>query len=136
MEQIALERVWKCRAKRLGISVEEYRSTKGKHRRGHGRIVVEILPEPKESVTKQDIQRKCRYGISKSEFQVLLEKQDGKCAICRKDLDLSMTRGSCVDHNHTTNRVRGILCFKCNVLVGFLETGNYKRALDYISSSG
>ncbi|RLD97123.1 MAG: endonuclease VII [Aquificota bacterium] len=53
-----------------------------------------------------------RYGIGIEDYDKMLKKQGGKCAICGirpkpgKHLD--------VDHNHKTGRVRGILCRYCN----------------------
>lgn len=46
----------------------------------------------------------------------MFKAQDGKCAICQEDL-IRM----CVDHDHTTQTVRGLLCYGCNLALGFLE---------------
>jgi len=42
----------------------------------------------------------------------LLVKQGGLCAICGKSCKLN------VDHCHETNKIRGLLCFNCNLLLG------------------
>jgi hypothetical protein len=55
---------------------------------------------------------KHKYGITAEEFDALLEEQGGHCALCPALEDL------CVDHNHTTGRVRGILCRNCNAALG------------------
>ena len=56
------------------------------------------------------------YGISLSEYNILLDNQDNKCYICNNKFnDTSDTR---VDHNHETGQVRKILCHNCNVLIG------------------
>lgn len=55
------------------------------------------------------------YGITLEQYQELLAKQDGRCAICKRDRPLS------VDHCHTTGRIRGLLCSSCNIVVGHIE---------------
>ncbi|HVE98232.1 MAG TPA: endonuclease VII domain-containing protein [Mycobacteriales bacterium] len=50
-----------------------------------------------------------RYGISEAEVQELIREQRGVCAIC------GVRPAEHVDHDHETGRVRGILCFTCNV---------------------
>lgn len=60
---------------------------------------------------------KLKYGISIEEYDNLLLKQNGKCAIC-ETVKNSVNRALAVDHNHKTNRVRGLLCDKCNDGIG------------------
>ena len=58
-----------------------------------------------------------RYGLTPTQFEDLLAAQGGRCAICRTDQ--IPKRGSWhVDHEHTTCKVRGILCHGCNVALG------------------
>lgn len=57
-----------------------------------------------------------RYGLTKEAHAELLAKQNGVCAICKIGGQLY------VDHNHTTGKVRGLLCPKCNTAVGYVET--------------
>jgi hypothetical protein len=56
------------------------------------------------------------YGISLEQYLQMLEKQENKCAIC--DIKLTKDRHTCVDHCHSTNKIRGILCTNCNILLG------------------
>jgi Autographiviridae endonuclease VII len=56
------------------------------------------------------------YGLSEEEYDALLAKQSGACAICRR-----RPKGRlCVDHCHLTGMVRGLLCRKCNLGLGCL----------------
>lgn len=51
-----------------------------------------------------------RYGLSAAEVAALVDRQGGRCLICARDLGDKPH----VDHDHTTGRVRGVLCFSCN----------------------
>lgn len=51
------------------------------------------------------------YGITGDEYEALLRRQGGKCAICRAR---PRSKRLAVDHNHTTGAVRGLLCSRCN----------------------
>ncbi|MFP5336295.1 MAG: endonuclease VII domain-containing protein [Actinomycetes bacterium] len=51
-----------------------------------------------------------RYGVSAAEVDALIERQQGRCAICRRDLGDRPH----VDRDHVTGLVRALLCFNCN----------------------
>lgn len=58
------------------------------------------------------------YGITVQEYNDMLETQDFKCAICSKEQDnISLS----IDHNHTTGKVRGLLCNSCNMALGLFQ---------------
>lgn len=58
-----------------------------------------------------------KYGITREEYLMLLSKQDNKCKICGK-AEKDNGRELAVDHCHNTNRIRGILCVRCNAGLG------------------
>ena len=63
-----------------------------------------------------------RYGLNRKEQIKLLESQDGKCKLCEQSVELFQNRkGGFVDHCHTTGKARGVLCLKCNNMLGFIE---------------
>lgn len=68
----------------------------------------------------KEIARKSRYGITKEEYNYLLDTQKGCCAICKKH-QTEFKRKLSVDHCHTTEKVRGLLCIRCNTLLGIFE---------------
>jgi|WetSurMetagenome_2_1015567.scaffolds.fasta_scaffold06167_8 hypothetical protein len=68
---------------------------------------------------------KRHYHITVIEYNNLLVKQGGKCAICGT-IDPSPKNYFCVDHNHITGVVRGLLCPRCNVAIGYF-LDNYKN---------
>jgi hypothetical protein len=53
-----------------------------------------------------------KYGITIEQYEEILKKQSGLCAICNRKKRL------CIDHCHKTGKVRGLLCFNCNALLG------------------
>lgn len=57
------------------------------------------------------------YEITKDEYYLLLSKQERKCAICGKTEE-DNKRALAIDHCHTTNKVRGLLCTCCNTALG------------------
>ena len=59
-----------------------------------------------------------RYGLSYEDYKLMVRIQRAACAICERIPNKSLS----VDHNHTTNQVRGLLCQGCNLIVGLLET--------------
>ncbi len=74
-----------------------------------------------------------QYGLTPEDYQALMEAQEGKCALCRKECS-SGNRLS-VDHNHDTGRVRGLLCRNCNRGIGLLQESPeiLQRAVGYLS---
>jgi hypothetical protein len=59
--------------------------------------------------------RKYNYGLTNDQYLAMLEKQKGQCAICKEVLPL------CIDHDHTTGKIRGLLCDKHNKGLGFFN---------------
>jgi hypothetical protein len=65
-----------------------------------------------------DRSRLVRYGLSPADVARILRSQAGTCAGCARSLS---TLKACVDHDHATGRVRGLLCDDCNVSLGRLR---------------
>jgi hypothetical protein len=57
------------------------------------------------------------YGLSQEDYDAMLERQGGVCAICKRKPDKG--KPLCVDHCHVTGEVRGLLCHKCNSVLAF-----------------
>lgn len=64
---------------------------------------------------------KHRYGITRADFEALLERQGGVCAICGRDQTDSRGARLCIDHDHETGEVRGLLCTPCNLAIGYFQ---------------
>lgn len=77
---------------------------------------------------KQEARLKTLYGITKLEYDEMLTAQENCCVICGSDERL------CVDHDHKTGKVRGILCVNCNSGLGsfFDSIDLMERAIHYL----
>jgi len=69
----------------------------------------------KQSDTKKakDYKLRSRYGITLAEYDDMLQRQQGKCAICKRPAT-DFKKALSVDHNHVTGFCRGLLCDFCN----------------------
>lgn len=56
------------------------------------------------------------YGLHAGEYEAMYTSQGGVCAICQRAN--GRTRRLSVDHDHSTGRVRGLLCRPCNDMLG------------------
>ena len=82
--------------------------------------------EPAE--VKRNQNYKAKYGIASSEVDNIFIEQTGKCALCGKELIKF-----CVDHDHFTGKVRGLLCYRCNIIIGGLDDPDFRsKAVAYI----
>ena len=80
---------------------------------------------------------KHRHGITIEDYNQLLLKQNGKCAICGSITPNRKNRQNfCVDHDHKTGKIRGLLCEKCNRGIGMLQDDPVilQQAIDYLKN--
>jgi len=84
-------------------------------------------------VRKREYYLKSKYNMfSIDEYDTMLRDQDCKCAICSKDMDRP-----CVDHNHTTGKIRKLLCVQCNAMIGnsYEDISTLKNAIKYLEDN-
>jgi len=84
--------------------------------------------------TRRKSHLKRRYSITPKVYDLLFEKQEGKCSICGKHSNKLGTELA-VDHDHVTGEIRGLLCSNCNLGLGIFKD-NYellKSAAKYIN---
>ena len=80
------------------------------------------------------------YGITYDDYNKMFIEQNGCCAICDThitDINHKHKKHLCIDHNHETGKVRGLLCDSCNRGIGLLKD-NYKiliKAANYLKSN-
>ena len=84
----------------------------------------------------EHFRRKCfkdRYKIDAPDINLMKESQDEKCAICKKEF--TKETSMCIDHCHQTNKIRGLLCRKCNFGLGLFEDNieNLLSAAEYLA---
>ena len=64
-----------------------------------------------------------RYGLTQQQKDEMLARQNSLCAICSKQM-----KRVCVDHCHTTGKVRGLLCHGCNIKLPAVENEVFLQA--------
>lgn|SRR5574341_537009 len=68
---------------------------------------------------------KREYGIDLNEYERLFRNQNGACAICGKSEVEQGRHGKilnlAVDHDHHNQKIRGLLCAKCNRAIGLFQ---------------
>jgi len=57
-----------------------------------------------------------KYKLSEEDYNSMFAGQGGLCKICGKILGTPR-----IDHDHSSGKVRGLLCHSCNVGIGFLQ---------------
>lgn len=90
-------------------------------------------PEVVRRVRNQQLMKS--FGISIDEYEKLWAKQKGLCAICEQPERTVRTGNLCVDHNHQTGVVRGLLCSHCNRGIGLLHDDPriLRKAIRYLN---
>jgi Recombination endonuclease VII len=86
------------------------------------------------------------YKLTQTEYESLLEAQAHRCAICGKHESECKRKGRNnrnyqiilhVDHDHVTGTIRGLLCHKCNTLIGYAGDDRkiLQNAISYLEKS-
>ena len=90
----------------------------------------------KENESYWNSQLKYKFGITLEDYNSMFSEQNGCCKICNKHQTDFKAR-FCVDHDHETNIVRGLLCRSCNLLLGFANDSieNLYSAIDYLANN-
>lgn len=131
-------------------NAERYQKTKeikkARQREYYARKRAEILFAPDreqrlERIRNQHLQRK--YGLTSEQLEGMRKQQDGRCAICGGEPDhrsraTQRTSVLVVDHDHRTNKVRGLLCNACNTLLGMAKDDpeRLRAASEYLKRHG
>lgn len=91
----------------------------------------------KELARNRDLKK---YGLTINQQKAMLEKQEGRCAICGKSIYLfgnSKNNTAHVDHDHSSGEVRGLLCQECNTGLGKFRDNTLflSKAIEYLEAS-
>lgn len=73
---------------------------------------------------------KTKYGLTTEQFSAMIVEQNSCCKICNCFLDNPQ-----IDHNHTTGKIRGLLCRNCNTSLGLLNENvdTLRSMIDYLN---
>ena len=76
--------------------------------------------------------RKHKYGLTQEEYKNMILSQNNECAICKKPSHKTLH----VDHDHKTDKVRGLLCHECNTGIGLFneDIDSLTNAVKYLKS--
>lgn len=75
-----------------------------------------------------------KYGLSLKEYDRLVKKADGHCGCCGIKVEGTLS----VDHNHTTGKVRGLVCSSCNSTIGMAkeDVNRLYACIEYLKEHG
>lgn len=138
----------KCVTRRDGLATQckpcstmRGRQWYAQNKERRARMGATYYSQNRNRVIDRTYQRK--YGITLDEYEQLLKEQEYVCALCKEperavDGRTKKVRALAVDHCHTTEQVRGLLCYHCNQLVGRLgdTIESAERLLAYLKGGG
>lgn len=116
----------------MGYSKEYWAANKAwlikSHRKWYKKNRKEILKRRRKYAKRDkkkldDRRRKRKYGMAIGTYDKLFSDQLGRCLI-----GLEENRKLEVDHDHTTGKVRGLLCHRCNYAMGLLGDSKERAA--------
>lgn len=83
----------------------------------------------KEAAEKHRANPGKKHGLSAETYWKMVEDSKGQCAVCGGEM-----KKTCVDHDHKTGRVRGLVCHPCNVSLGLMQDdpARLERAAVYL----
>lgn len=81
---------------------------------------------------------KTHYGITKDQYDKMLAAQNGRCLICKTTDPQGRGKVFHVDHCHSSEKVRGLLCTNCNMGLGQFKHSVelLQLAISYLTESG
>lgn len=85
---------------------------------------------------RADSKRKARTGFTSALFDATIKAQSNACAICTQPFGVRPANRPNADHCHATKRPRGVLCARCDTMLGKLrdDIQLIKRMADYLEN--
>jgi len=125
------------------VSYQQKRLREGYELKGK---LIEKLRLPKRiKISRKDQMRKIKlmykYRISIEQYNEMAINQNNLCRICKKQEQGKAPSGKfrdlAVDHCHKTNKIRGLLCGKCNRMLGYAKDSIeiLQSAIEYLKAS-
>jgi hypothetical protein len=115
--------------------MEDFPKSVGSYCKACLNIRTKNSPNYKENARKGHL--KARYGITIEQYDAMLKKQQGVCAICTNPETVNNKKWLAVDHDHNTGFIRGLLCHDCNTGIAKLKDSQalLKSAIWYLDKS-
>ena len=116
----------------------EYLEKKKEYRRANRERILKYYHSNRKFINerKRNADYIRKYGITEVEVLEIWEGQNHKCRICNKLMVIGSKKldKACVDHDHKTGKIRGILCAGCNINLGrFVDNiGLLKKMISYL----
>ena len=78
-----------------------------------------------------------RYGITNDQYLEMVRQHNDVCASCKQP-EKTQGKSLCVDHDHKTGKIRGLLCHHCNRALGFAGDSIQilESLIDYLKKGG
>jgi len=144
-KKIGTSKVWKCKCDCGKICYLSANALKRKNTKSCGCLRIDLshtsgkkakgFKHGKSGTYKYKLFQRLlhNFNISLKEYYRLHIIQKGNCAICGVNEKI-LKKHLGVDHNHKTGKVRGLLCNRCNVLLGFATDSKniFKKAIKYL----
>ena len=129
----------KLNERELELRRENYQQNKAAYK-ARSKAWKKANPEKKQFSNRKNFIKRT-YGLSWEEYELMYNKHEGRCAVCKIFLQLApkqddRDQSACIDHNHSTGEIRGLLCRRCNIAIGFFDenTDRMLNAAAYIKS--
>ncbi len=119
---------------RYAKKTEQYRAYKRKYIENNREKLRQRAKQYRLKNKENNYQHLKKFNITKEQYMEMLEKQNHVCAICgQKDVNKRLA----VDHCHTTNIVRGLLCSACNTSLGKFKDSVelLQKAIQYLKDN-
>lgn len=116
---------------RTGLNnAERHKNNIDKRRRAYIKIQAEACVRARNNKLKQ------KYGINTKDYERMFQEQKGQCACCGRNAQQlpDANKKLCVDHCHTTGKVRALLCHGCNSALGLFKesVSSLESAIAYL----
>ena len=94
----------------------------------------ESLTKEQKYISNRNTKLKQAYGLTHEQVEEMKRLQDYKCYVCNKHESEAGSKGLVVDHNHTTGKIRKLLCSPCNTALGLLneDVGIFTSLIKYV----
>ena len=121
-----------ARCKKCTIEQTSYSNKSDTAKKSSRQASVRWKQKNKEKVKDYELLK--TYGITLEDYNKFLSDQNYRCAICEKEFANNIRKDLYVDHCHSTMKVRGLLCQKCNMGLGLFDDNLFslKKAISYL----